>query len=60
MAELRCLTQYCDYGTVLNVILRDRLVFRVNHSQIQQAAELMIIINVRESPKHCNIRLGCY
>ena len=36
MAELRRLTQYCDYGTVLNHMLRDRLVCGVNRSQIQQ------------------------
>ena len=35
-AELRLLTQYCDYGTVLNDMLRDRLAFGVNHSHIQQ------------------------
>ena len=36
MAKLPRLTQYCDYGTVLNDMLRDRLVCGVNHSQIQQ------------------------
>ena len=36
MAELRCLTQFCDYGTVLNDMLRDKLVCGVNHNQIQQ------------------------
>ena len=36
MNELRRLTQYCDYGTVLNHMLRDRLVCGVNRSQIQQ------------------------
>ena len=36
MNELRLLTQYCDYGTVLNHMLRDRLVCGVNRSQIQQ------------------------
>ena len=36
MNELRHLTQYCDYGTVLNHMLRDRLVCGVNRSQIQQ------------------------
>ena len=36
MAELRRLTQYCDYGIVLNGMLRDRLVCGVNHSHIQQ------------------------
>ena len=36
MAELRRLTQYCDYGTVLNDMLRDRLVCGVNHSHIQR------------------------
>ena len=36
MAELQRLTQCCDYGTVLNDMLRDRLGCGVNHSQIQQ------------------------
>ena len=36
MAELRCLTQFCGYGTVLNDMLRDKLVCSVNHNQIQQ------------------------
>ena len=36
MAELRRLIQYCDYGTVLNDMLRDRLVCGVNHNHIQQ------------------------
>ena len=36
LAELRCLTQFCDYGTVLNDMLRDKLLCGVNHNQIQQ------------------------
>ena len=36
MAELQFLTQYCDYGTLLNDMLQDRLVCSVNHSQIKQ------------------------
>ena len=36
MAELKRLTQFCDYGTVLKDILRGRLVCGVNHKQIQQ------------------------
>ena len=36
VAELRCLTQFCGYGTVLNDMLRNRLVCGVNRNQIQQ------------------------
>ena len=31
MAELNRLTQFCDYGTVLNNMLRDRLVCGINY-----------------------------
>ena len=36
MVELCCLTQFCDYGMVLNDMLHDRLVCGVNQNQIQQ------------------------
>ena len=36
MAELKRLTQFCNYGTVLNDMLHDRLVCGLNHKQIQQ------------------------
>ena len=36
MAKLCQLTQFCDYRTVLNDMLNDRVVCSVNHNQIQQ------------------------
>ena len=35
MAELRRLSQYCEYGNSLNSILRDRLLCRINHDRTQ-------------------------
>jgi transposase InsO family protein len=36
LAELRRLSEHCDYGSVLNEMLRDRLVCGINDSQIQR------------------------
>ena len=36
VAELRRLTEHCDYGTSLNDMLRDRLVCGIKHDHIQQ------------------------
>ena len=36
MAELRRLSQYCEYGDSLESVLRDRLVCGVNHDRTQQ------------------------
>ena len=36
MAKLRRLNQFYDYGTVLNDMLRDKLVCDLNHNEIQQ------------------------
>ena len=36
MTKLQDLTQYCDYGTVLNNMLWNRLVCGVNHCQIRE------------------------
>ena len=36
MAELRRLSQYCEYDDSLESMLRDRLVCWVNHDQTQQ------------------------
>ena len=36
MAELRRLSQYCEYGDSLESMLRDRLVCGVNHDRTQQ------------------------
>ena len=33
MAELRCLTQFCGYGTVLNDMLRNRLVIAIKYNR---------------------------
>lgn len=48
IVELQILTQYCDHGTVLKGMLRDRPVY--GH----------IIKKVREIPNHCKISRGCY
>ncbi|KAJ8029499.1 hypothetical protein HOLleu_28908 [Holothuria leucospilota] len=36
VAELRALAQYCNYGTTLNDMLRDRLVCGINNDRIQR------------------------
>ena len=36
LAELRKLTEYCEYGDSLNDMLRDRLVCSINHVRTQQ------------------------
>ena len=36
MAELRRLSQYCEYGDSLDSVLRDRLVCGINHDRTQQ------------------------
>ena len=36
VAELRKLTEYCEYGESLNDMLRDRLVCGINHERTQQ------------------------
>ena len=36
MAELRRLSQYCEYGDSLDSMLRDRLVCGINHDRTQQ------------------------
>ena len=36
MAELRRLSQYCEYGDSLDSVLRDRLVCGINHDCTQQ------------------------
>ena len=36
MAELRRLTEFCDYGATLGNMLRDRLVCGIKHERIQQ------------------------
>ena len=36
MAELRRLTEFCEYGTTLDNMLRDRLVCGMKHERIQQ------------------------
>ena len=36
VAELRRLTEHCEYGTFLNDMLRDRLVCGIKHDRIQQ------------------------
>ena len=36
LAELRRLTEFCDYGEALEDMLRDRLVCGVNHERIQK------------------------
>ena len=54
MVELPCVTQFCDCGTLLNDILRDRLVCWVNHNQIQQKL-LRIVTKPGTSIKHCYI-----
>ena len=36
VAALQQIAKYCDYGDTLNIMLRDRLVCRVNHQGIQK------------------------
>ena len=36
IAELCCLTQFCDYRMILNDMLSDRLIYSVNYNQTQQ------------------------
>ena len=36
VAELRRLTEHCEYGTSLNDMLRDRLVCGIKHDRVQQ------------------------
>ena len=36
VAELKKLTEYCEYGDSLNDMLRDRLVCGINHEKNQQ------------------------
>ena len=36
MAELRRLSQYCEYGDSLDSVLRDHLVCGINHDRTQQ------------------------
>ena len=36
VVELRRLTEYCDYGTNLEHMLRDRMVCGIQHERIQQ------------------------
>ncbi len=36
VAELRRLTEYCEFGQALSDMLRDRLVCGINHERIQQ------------------------
>ena len=36
VADLRKLTEYCEFGDSLNDMLRGRLVYCINHERIQQ------------------------
>ena len=37
VSELRSITEYCNFGATLDVMLRDRLVCGINYSQIQKS-----------------------
>ena len=43
VAELRRLTEYCDYGTGLELMSRDRLVCGIQHERIQQRLLMRVI-----------------
>ena len=40
VAELRKLTEYCEYGESLNDMLRERLVCGINHERTQQCLKV--------------------
>ena len=53
VAELRKLSEHCDFKANLNDALRDRLVCGIKHGNIQKKASLRVRLDIAKSNRHC-------
>ena len=59
MAELRTLSEHCEFGVSLGEMLRDRLVCGVNEDRIQRRLLAEPVLDLKESIGNCTWDGNC-